>query len=119
MVVVRRQYFPLTKPVTRIRRDLSGTDELNNDITVESRDEVLVFAYYTLSPDEPVVSRHERLELDARLIAGVGDFIADDAVVLPGLGDKEFEVIGEAENYEANPWWSPGVETVNLRRVQR
>lgn len=111
--------LPLTVPVTRIRRVVTGVDRLGNDIVGESSEHVLVFAYYTASPDEPLVAGHERLQLDARMITAVGDFVADDAVILPTFGDVPFEVIGEVENYDSNPWWSPDRDIVNLRRSQR
>lgn len=110
--------FPLTIPVTRIRRSASEVDELGNDVISESRREVLVFGWSYTSPDEPVVAGHPRVEVDATLIAGVGDFVASDAVVLRGDPDP-FEVIGSPQNFDNNPWWSPAREVVNLRRVQR
>lgn len=110
--------FPLTLPVTRIRRGINGVDELGNDVVSEAREEVLVFGWSQVSPQEPVVAGHPRVEVDVTLISGVGDFIADDAVLLPGEDDP-FEVIGPAQNFDSNPWWSPNREVVNLRRSQR
>jgi hypothetical protein len=118
-VTVGRELYPLTVPVTRFRRGVTGQDQLGNDVVGETSSEVLVFGYYSASPDEPLEAGHERLTLDARMITAVGDFVADDAVILPSFGQERFEVVGEAENYNANPWWSPGREIVNLRRSQR
>ncbi len=118
-MTVGRELYPLTVPVTRFRRGVTGQDQLGNDVVGETSSEVLVFGYYSSSPDEPLEAGHERLTLDARMITAVGDFVADDAVILPSFGQERFEIVGEAENYNANPWWSPGREIVNLRRSQR
>lgn len=110
--------YPLTFPVTRIRRTPGGIDELGNDVITDAEDEVLVFGWSQISPQEPVVAGHPRIEVDATLIADVGDFVPTDAVVLPGEDDP-FEVVGPAQNFDNNPWWSPSREVVNLRRIQR
>lgn len=108
--------FPLTIPVTRIRRSTGGVDELGNDMTVEDRDQIMVFGWSQVAPSEPVVAGHPRVEVDVNLIAGAGDFVATDAVLLPSESDP-FEVIGSAQNYDHNPWWSPNREVINLKRV--
>lgn len=109
--------YPLTVPVTRFRRTVGPPDGLGNDTEIEASETVLVFAWYAISPMEPVVAGHDRLQVDVQMITGVGDFLPDDAVVLDA--GRPFEVIGEPVNHNANPWWSPGVEIINLRRVQR
>lgn len=109
--------YPLTVPVVRIRRTVGPPDDLGNDTTLEETETVLVFAWAQVSPQEPVVYGHDRLQVDVQLYAGLGDFLPDDAVRLDA--GPVFEVVGEAQNYDSNPWWKPGVEVVNLRRVQR
>lgn len=109
--------YPLTVPVTRVRRTVGPPDGLGNDTEIEVAETVLVFAWSQVNPMEPVVAGHDRLQVDVQMYADPGDFLPDDAVVLDaGL---PFEVIGEPNNYDHNPWWSPGVEVINLRRVQR
>lgn len=111
--------FPMLHRVTRVRRTVGEeVDELGNDIVKEDATELPVFGWYYASPDEPVVAGHPRIEVDVFLIAGVGDFVATDAVVLPGDPDA-FEVIGPGQNYDNNPWWSPHREVVTLKRSQR
>lgn len=109
--------YPLTIPVTRVRREVGPPDGLGNDTEVETTESVMVFAWSQTSPAEPIVAGHERLEVDVQMYSGPGDFLPDDAVVLDA-GDP-FDVIGEPVNYNNNPWWQPGLEVINLRRVQR
>lgn len=109
--------YPLTVPVRRVRREVGPPDDLGNDTEVETTETVLVFAWAQINPQEPVVAGHERLQVDVQMFAGPGGFLPDDAVVLDA--GPPFEVIGETLNYDNNPWWSPGVEVVNLRRSQR
>jgi hypothetical protein len=33
------------------------------------------------------------------------------------IGDEQYSVIGEGENYGNNPWWQPGLKVWNLREV--
>lgn len=108
--------YPLTIPVTRVRRTIGPPDDLNNDTEVEETETVLVFGWSVPSSDEPIVGGHERQTVDVVMYAGVGDFHADDAVHLDD-GDP-FEVIGKPANYDNNPWWSPGIEVVNLHRSE-
>lgn len=110
--------FPLTQEVTRLRTGGMSTDPFGNPVPgPPSEEQVLVFAWWIGSSGEPSLSGHvERVDSDASLIAGPGEFKPADQVVLPGGG--VFEVEGHPSNYDNNPWWSPGVETVALRRVE-
>lgn len=110
--------FPLTQEVTRLRSGGEATDPFGNPVTgAPVEDQVLVFAWWVGSSGEPNLTGHvERVESDASLIAAPGDFAPSDQVILPGGG--VFEVDGHPANYDNNPWWSPGVETVALRRVE-
>lgn len=118
VMAVAMSIFPLTQEVTRLRSGEDGTDAHGNQIPGPTEeDQVLVFAWWIGSSGEPQLPGHvERVESDASLIAGPGDFLPTDHVVLPGHG--VFEVEGHPSNYDNNPWWSPGVETVALRRVE-
>lgn len=110
--------FPLTQEVTRLRSGSDGVDAHGNVIPgLPVEDRILVFAWWVGTSGEPNVSGHvERVESDGSLIASPGDFLPSDQVLLPGHG--VFEVDGHPANYDNNPWWSPGVESVQLRRVE-
>lgn len=109
--------YPLTIPVGRVRRTVGPPDDLGNDTEIEETGTVLVFGWSQVNPMEPVVAGHERLQVDVQLIAGPGDFLPDDAVVLDD--GPPFEVVGEPADPNQNPWWSPGVVVINLKRSQR
>lgn len=109
--------FPLTVPVIRIRRTIGPPDALGNDTEIEESTRVLVFAWGAASSDEPTIGGHDRLQVDVAMHARAGDFIPDDAVVLDD--GPPFEVVGRPANYDANPWWSPGLDRVDLKRSER
>ena len=110
--------FPLTQEVTRLRSGEVGYDSHGNEVLGPPvEDQILVFAWWVGSSGEPNLTGHvERTESDASLIAAPGDFRPSDQVALPGVG--VFEVDGYPANFDNNPWWSPGVETVALKRVE-
>ena len=110
--------FTLTQEVTRLRSGGVVTDPFGNEVPgAPAEDQVMVFAWWVGSSGEPYPSGHvERVESDASLIAAPGDFVQSDRVILPGVG--VFEVEGRPANFDNNPWWSPGVETVALRMVE-
>lgn len=101
-----------------MRSTPAGEDAHGNEVPgVPIEDQVLVFAWWVGSSGEPNVSGHvERVESDASLIAAPGEFRPSDQVALPGHG--VFEVDGHPANFDNNSWWSPGVESVQLRRVE-
>lgn len=69
------------------------------------------------SSGEPKLAGHDRVVVDIELIAPVA-FPAkpQDLVVLEG---REFEVLGEPEDYEHGPFgFRPGVLIWNLQRVE-
>lgn len=117
--------LPLTQEVSRIRTVITTEeDRLGNDVLVEVEedDPVLVFSWWIVSSDEPVLAGHERLIVDARLIASTGEFSSTDVVKLPGVTDPggelvRFKVEGRSENVDHNPWLHVGREVVNLREV--
>lgn len=117
-MAVDMSVFPLTQEVTRLRPGQAGWDSHGNEISgTPLAEQVRVFAWWIGSSGEPNTPGHvERVESDASLIAAPGDFRPADHVQLPGAG--EFEVDGHPSNYDNNPWWSPGVEMVQLRRVE-
>lgn len=117
--------LPLTQAVTRVATVTRiDKDRLGNDVTVEveSPDPVKVFSWWIVSSDEPVLAGHERLIVDARMIAAVGEFSPTDKVELPGYTDGagvpvRFAVMGWPENVDHNPWLHVGREMVNLKEV--
>lgn len=110
--------FPVTQEVIRLRPGGDDTDPFGNPVPGAPVEEpVLVFAWWIGSSGEPNLAGHvERVDSDASLIAEPGDFTPSDQVILPGQG--VFKVDGHPANYDNNPWWSPGVEMVDLRRVE-
>lgn len=110
--------FPLTQEVIRLRPGGTVTDPFGNELPgPPSEEPVLVFAWWIGSSGEPYPSGHvERVVSDASMIAAPGEFQPSDQVLLPGAG--VFEVEGRPANFDNNPWWSPGVETVSLRKVE-
>lgn len=105
--------------VTRIRTERSpDTDELGNDVWVESEQDVLVYGWSVPQSSEPKLAGHDRLIVDIELIAPAGVFVARDSVKLPGQ-DQALEVVGKPENYSHNPFgWDPRAEIVNLSGVR-
>ena len=117
--------LPLTEEVrritvvTRIDKDPLGNEET---VEVEQDEPVPVFAWWIVSSSEPVLAGHERLLVDARMIAATGEFSASDKVILPGITDRagdpvRFAVEGRPENVDHNPWLHVGREVVNLKEV--
>ena len=108
--------WPLTVPVTRHRVTRGAVDDLGNDTTTVEDTEVMVFAAWVPSSDEQLLAGHDRVLVDAKLAAPIDAFRDDDEATVDTIGGR-FVVDGRPENYEANPWWSPGLEIVNLRRI--
>ena len=110
--------FPLTQEVTRLRSGGTVTDPFGNEVAgPPSEDQILVFAWWVGSSDEPGLAGHiERVESDATMFAPSGEFTASDQVVLPGVG--VFEVMGRPGNWDHGPWWTPGLEQVDLKLVE-
>lgn len=107
--------------VIRIRRTrLETIDELGNDVWVDTTEEnpVAVAGWAIPHGDEPKLAGHDRRTVKVELYAPVGAFRAEDAVRLPDRADT-LEVIGEPENWSANPFgWDPGLEVVNLGGIR-
>lgn len=110
--------FPLTQEVIRLRPGGIVTDPFGNEFPgPPSEEPVLVFAWWIGKSDEPGLAGHiERVDSDATMFAPSGEFAASDRVALPGVG--VFEVMGRPGNWDHNPWWSPGLEQVDLKLVE-
>lgn len=77
---------------------------------------LLVFGWYINGGEEFGSDGHvNQVSYDASVLAKTGDLGVDDEVLLPGHG--WFRVDGPPANYDNNPWWSPGIQQVQLVRV--
>ena len=77
---------------------------------------VRVYGWYIASAEEPQVAGHERVRVDAVVLAPE-EFRPgpQDRVVLPAYG--EYEVVAQAEDYNHGPFgWRPG-NSISLRQV--
>lgn len=74
-----------------------------------------VFAIYTGTTDEPKVVGHDRVTVEGQMIGPPGLVSAHGVVDHDTLG--RFEVVGDPEDYNNNPWYQPGLVIYNLRRV--
>lgn len=78
--------------------------------------EVLVFGWEPPKSTEPAVAGHDRVVVDILLYAPQSmNAGPHDRVILAG---KRYEVIGEPGDPNNNPWFAPGLVTINLRRVE-
>lgn len=109
--------FPLRFTVGHERYAGTGEDELGNETeSWSSPVSVLVFGWEPPKSTEPVLAGHDRVVVDLRLYAPKSMAPAPrDRVVVDG---EQFEVIGWPEDPNNNPWFKPGLVTVNLRRVE-
>lgn len=109
--------FPTPHTVSVSSRDSTLFDD--HGVPVESWTtpvEHNVCAVYVTSSAEPFTAGHERVIVDARIIAPT-DFPAGPHDRIH-WNDQVFEVIGWAEDYTSGPWWNPGVKLWNLRRLE-
>jgi hypothetical protein len=114
--------FPLTVPVevheysAGSSDGYGGTTDTYTPPLTEVGDQVLVFAIYTGTTAEPKVVGHDRVTVDGEMLGPPGLVSAHGVIDHETLG--RFEVIGEAEDYNHNPWFQPGLVVYNLRRVE-
>lgn len=109
--------FELTIPFMLERYDGGGEDELGNEVEFwGAPEDHLAFALSPPSSSEPQLAGHDRVIVDAELHADRGLRPgAKDRITLDGY---RFEVIGYPQDPNYNPWWPPGLVTVQLRRVE-
>jgi hypothetical protein len=64
-------------------------------------------------------SGNKRRVITTLVLAAPKSFPANpyDLVDVPADGGTQYEVIGEAEDYNQGPWWQPGVVVWNLQDV--
>lgn len=77
--------------------------------------EYAVCGWVTSAPPVEERGGQDRVIIDLQLFAPA-TFPAT-AYDLVDVEDTQFEVIGEAEDYNNGPWWMPGVAVWNLRNV--
>lgn len=115
--------MPFIKPKHTVKRIIRTKhkveDELGNDVWVssETEEEVKVIGWAVPQGDEPKLVGHERRTVAIELFAPSGIFNLRDAVKLPNR-EELFEVVGEAGNYDASPFWAPNVEVINLAGIE-
>lgn len=114
--------FTLTVPVRVHEWSAGGSDGYGGEADVYTPDleqpgtEHMVFAIYTGTGAEPKLAGHDRVIVDGAMI-GPPDIVSAHGIVThTTLG--RFEVVGEPEDYNNNPWWSPGLVVYNLRRTE-
>lgn len=75
-----------------------------------------VFGWEPPRSSEPALAGHDRLVVDIKLYAPRSIGVREhDQFLLDG---ELFDVIGLPEDPNNNSWWSPGLVTVNLHRVE-
>lgn len=93
-------------------------NEFGDEVEVPGAPETIaVFGWYVGGRVEGRPDGHVyQVEWDATLYAPVEAGIhAGDRIRLPGVG--EFTLVGEPSNWDNNPWFSPGLVEVRLKRV--
>lgn len=108
--------FPLRHTVGHRAYNAGVVDEYGNDTEGWSAAVTkAVYGWGAPNTDEPKLAGHDRDTVSIELLVPPG-FVcgARDRMILDGL---EYEVIGDPETYDHNPFtWNPG-GVVNLRRV--
>lgn len=109
--------FRCEYPIEVLRRAVQ-TNDFGDEIEVSGEPEtVLVFGWYVGNGLEGRADGHVyQVEWDATVYAPIeADIHAGDRIRLPRIG--EFTIVGEPSQWEANPWWSPGLVAIHLKRV--
>lgn len=100
-----------------VSRRTTITNAFGDEIeTVGEPVPVKVFGWYVNGGMEGRQDGHMyAVEWDATVLAPLGVIDQADGVHLPGVGS--FKVWAEPSQWEANPWWSPGLCQVKLKKV--
>lgn len=94
----------------------AGTDFFGDPVgETIATETVAVFGWAITSVAETATDSVMRLVNELQLFAPSGTIKAPDTVVLPDGG--RWEVHGTPENYDNNPWFSPGLEVVKCRQI--
>lgn len=109
--------FPLTIPVLHERHIGDDEDELGNEVRIYAPPvEVMVFGLEPPKSSEPKLAGHERIVVDVEMYApqSMGANPKDRVAV----GGKKYDVVGEVEDPNINPWFQPGLVTINMHRIE-
>lgn len=101
-----------------VLRRKTQVDAFGDEIeTTGSPEEIAVFGWYLGGGVEGRPDGHVyQVEWDATLYAPVSAEIrAGDRIRIPRVG--EFLLVGEPSDWESNPWFSPGLVEVRLKKV--
>lgn len=117
-----RPDLAVTFPLAQVVQHLAYAGEVRDsrgNVVDSWADPVLVAVYgwHISTTHEPQIAGHDRVLVDAQVLAPES-FVASprDKVLLPGR-PGEYEVIGETEDFNHGPFgWRPG-NRVNLRKV--
>lgn len=118
MVRRHKARFPCRIPIGHEVYSESATVDAHGNEVEDWADavEVKVFGWEPPKSTEPAVAGHDRVIVDILLYAprsmNVGPH---DRVILAG---KRYEVIGDPGDPNNNPWFVPGLVTINLKRVE-
>lgn len=110
--------FPLTQTVSHLAFDSGARDDRGNVVPAWLPPvTVAVIGWYVSSTHEPQIAGHDRVLVEAQVLAPESWVPSPrDRVHLPGR-TGEYEVIGETEDYNHGPFqWRPG-NVVNLKKV--
>lgn len=70
----------------------------------------------SVATSEQKMAGHDRIVVDLVLVVDSATVVGPrDHAVIEG---REFEVIGYPEDFDHGPWWRPGLQPVNLRRIE-
>lgn len=93
---------------------------LNFEVTVQGEGRparaVAVFAYHVTRSEESMLAGHMRLVEVLRVIAPPGVIQRGDSVTISD--GTQWEVDGNPEDYENNPFYQPGLVIYHANRIQ-
>lgn len=109
--------YPLTVPVTLLRFQGSAVDEYGDPYPGYAAPETVLAFAVVVGGEEPVTAmRPERVRYDLTVFAPSSAGISDRDRI--EYGGHAFDVEGMPGNWDANPWWSPGLVSVRCNRVE-
>lgn len=110
--------FPLTQSVQHLAYDGKVKDSRGNLVDSWAAAVVVaVYGWHISTTHEPQIAGHDRVLVDAQVLAPESFVPAPrDKILLPGRAG-EYQVIGETEDFNHGPFgFKPG-NRVNLRKV--
>lgn len=111
------QTYPLTVPITVHRRLAAGEDDYGNPVVGRwEPQEYHVFAVETGGEADATGSQPDRQHYDLTVYAPVDMHI--DVGDRLEFGYRIYEVIEPPGNWEANPWWKPGLIRIRANRIE-